>query len=83
MPLTILPRLGLPTEIEPVWIVTKGKAAVAFEDSRNGLLSALGAGLRVVVTPSIYTGDEDFSGAACVLPDLRAGSLPGRLGLPA
>ena len=59
------------------------QAAVAFEDSRNGLLSALGAGLRVVVTPSMYTGDEDFSGAECVLPDLRAGSLPEALGLPA
>lgn len=56
-------------------------AALAFEDSRNGLLSALGAGLRVVVTPSIYTGEEDFTGAACVLPDLAAG-LPAELGLP-
>ncbi|WP_201742182.1 HAD family hydrolase [Mangrovicoccus ximenensis] len=45
--------------------------AVAFEDSRNGLLSARGAGLDVVVTPSAYTAGEDFAGAACVLSDLR------------
>ena len=57
-------------------------AAVAFEDSRNGLVSALGAGLRVVVTPSLYTGDEDFTGAAHVLPDLAAEALPTDLGLP-
>lgn len=45
-------------------------ACLAFEDSRNGLLSARAAGLRVVVTPSAYTGDEDFTGAWRVLPDL-------------
>ncbi|MFN4131033.1 MAG: HAD-IA family hydrolase [Paracoccaceae bacterium] len=44
--------------------------AVALEDSRNGLLSARAAGIAVVVTPSAYTGDEDFSGALLVLPDL-------------
>lgn len=54
-----LERLGLPPA-----------AALAFEDSRNGLLSALGAGLRCVVSPSAYTAGEDFSGAACVLPDV-------------
>lgn len=45
-------------------------AALAFEDSRNGLLSARGAGLRTVITPSIYTLGEDFGGALMVLPDL-------------
>ena len=69
--LRVLELLGVPAE-----------AAIAFEDSRNGLVSALGAGLRVVVTPSIYTGGEDFTGAACVLPDLTAEALPGSLGLP-
>lgn len=54
-----LARLGLPAE-----------ACLAFEDSRNGLLSARAAGLRTVVTPSAYTGDEDFTGAWRVLPDL-------------
>lgn len=47
------------------------EAALAFEDSRNGLLAALGAGLRTVITPSLYTVDEDFTGAAQILPDLE------------
>ncbi len=45
-------------------------ACLAFEDSRNGLLSARQAGLAVIVTPSAYTEGEDFTGAARVLPDL-------------
>ncbi|SNT41501.1 HAD family hydrolase [Tropicimonas sediminicola] len=53
--------------------------AVAFEDSRNGLLSARKAGLRTVVTPSSYTQGEDFSGADWFLPDLRSESLPKEL----
>jgi HAD superfamily hydrolase (TIGR01509 family) len=48
------------------------KDGVAFEDSRNGLLAAKSAGLRVVITPSQYTGEEDFSEADLLLPDLRA-----------
>ena len=44
--------------------------ALAFEDSRNGLLSARGAGLATVVTPSLYTAGEDFTGAAAVLDSL-------------
>lgn len=54
-----LQRLGLSPE-----------AAIAFEDSRNGLLSAKAAGLRVVVTPSLYTATDDFAGADWLLPDL-------------
>lgn len=54
-------------------------ACIALEDSRNGLLSARGAGLRVVVTPSAYTGGEDFSGASWVLPDLTPANLPDML----
>ena len=34
--------------------------AVVIEDSRNGLLAAVGAGLRCVVTVSGYTAGEDF-----------------------
>jgi len=45
---------------------------LAFEDSRNGLLSACAAGLPVIVTPSAYTGDEDYSKAMQVLPDLTS-----------
>ena len=40
------------------------------EDSRNGLLAAVGAGLRCLVTVSSYTGDEDFSEAVLVVSDL-------------
>jgi HAD superfamily hydrolase (TIGR01509 family) len=43
---------------------------VAIEDSRNGLLAAVDAGMRCVVTVSSYTRDEDFSEAALVLSSL-------------
>ena len=55
-----LERLGLPAG-----------ACVAFEDSLNGVRSARGADLRVVVTPSIYTDDQDFSAAQLVVPTLE------------
>src|SRR5262249_6821397 len=48
---------------------------VAIEDSRIGLLAAVGAGLRCVVTLSTYTQDEDVSEATMVLSDLGE---PGR-----
>ncbi|GAA0301942.1 HAD family hydrolase [Rhodovulum strictum] len=51
-------------------------ACLAFEDSRNGLLSAMGAGLSVIVTPSAYTDHEDFTGAAHVLPTLERAHWP-------
>ncbi len=54
-----LQRLNLPA-----------RDCVAFEDSLNGVRSAKGAGLRVVVTPSVYTDDQDFSGADLVRPTL-------------
>jgi HAD superfamily hydrolase (TIGR01509 family) len=56
-----LDRLGL----EP-------KDCIAFEDSRNGMLAAKSAGLRVIITPSQYTAGEDFTEADILLPDLRA-----------
>ena len=43
---------------------------VVVEDSRNGLLAAKGAGMRCVITISSYTGDEDFSEADAVHPEL-------------
>jgi HAD superfamily hydrolase (TIGR01509 family) len=43
---------------------------IAFEDSANGLHAALSAGLRTVVTPSVYTRGQDFSGALAHLTDL-------------
>jgi HAD superfamily hydrolase (TIGR01509 family) len=57
--LWVLERLGLPPE-----------ACLAMEDSANGLKSAVAARLPTLITRSIYTAREDFSGALAVLPDL-------------
>jgi HAD superfamily hydrolase (TIGR01509 family) len=43
---------------------------VVIEDSRNGLLASLGAGMPTLITTSTYTKDEDFTGAARVVPEL-------------
>ncbi len=43
---------------------------VVVEDSRNGLLAAVGAGMTCVVTFNELTKDEDFSEAAIVLSSL-------------
>jgi len=40
---------------------------IVVEDSNNGLLAAVSAGMRCVVTMSGYTRDEDFSAADIVL----------------
>jgi len=48
----------------------KASNCLAFEDSHNGLLSSLGAGLRTLVTINEYTQDHDFSGASLVLDNL-------------
>ena len=55
-----LDELGLP-----------GGSCVAIEDSRNGLLAARAAGIETIVTPSIYTRDENFQEAALVIDDLE------------
>ena len=47
-------------------------ACVAIEDSRNGLLSAVAAGIPTVVTPGIYTRGQDFDEAAQVIDDLAS-----------
>jgi len=73
------------------WVLDKMKlpasACLAFEDSRNGLLASLAAGLPTLVTESEYTLDHDFTGAFAVLSDLgepgkpcvlRRGDLHGR-----
>ena len=44
--------------------------ALVVEDSRNGLLAALGAGVRCVITVNDYTKDEDFSEAVLVISSL-------------
>ena len=48
-----------------------GESCVAIEDSRNGLLSACAAGIKTIVTPSIYTRGENFDEAALVIDDLE------------
>jgi beta-phosphoglucomutase-like phosphatase (HAD superfamily) len=45
---------------------------VAFEDSENGVRSAVGAGVKTVVTPNAYTRDHNFADAALVTNDLEA-----------
>lgn len=63
-----LEQLGLPAD-----------ACMAFEDSRNGVLSAKAAGLRVLVTPSAYTDQDDFHDADWVIPNLRPQHFPSEL----
>ncbi|OIQ73699.1 hypothetical protein GALL_446590 [mine drainage metagenome] len=50
--------------------------AIAFEDSLNGLRSAQAAGIRTVVTPSLYTDDEDHGAAQWCVPSLALAHLP-------
>ncbi|HSS58868.1 MAG TPA: HAD-IA family hydrolase [Solirubrobacteraceae bacterium] len=53
--------------------------AIVVEDSRNGLLAAVGAGLRCVVTVSGYTADEDMSEALLVVTSLGDPGEPARV----
>jgi HAD superfamily hydrolase (TIGR01509 family) len=53
--------------------------AIVIEDSRNGLLAAVGAGLRCVITVSGYTIDEDMSEAVLVLTSLGSNGEPARV----
>ena len=52
---------------------------IVVEDSRNGLLSAVGAGLRCVVTLSSYTWDEDMREALLVVSSLGDPGEPARV----
>jgi HAD superfamily hydrolase (TIGR01509 family) len=52
---------------------------VVIEDSRNGLLAAVGAGLRCVVTVSGYTAEEDMSEAVLVVTSLGDPGDPARV----
>ncbi len=65
--LLALGQLGLPA-----------KNCIAFEDSRNGILSAKAAGLQVLTTPSWYTSGDDLSASNWIfdsLQDVRADQL--------
>ena len=43
---------------------------IALEDSHNGLLSSLAAGIKTIITTNPYTQHQDFTGAAAVFEDL-------------
>ena len=49
---------------------------LAFEDSENGLLSSLGAGLKTIVTVNGYTRNDHFDGALIVLDQLGEPGAP-------
>lgn len=66
--LHVLERLGLSPE-----------ACIAFEDSGIGLAASRAAGIPTVVTPTIYTGNDDFAAALCVLSDLGEPNWPARV----
>jgi HAD superfamily hydrolase (TIGR01509 family) len=53
--------------------------ALVIEDSRNGLLAAVGAGLRCVVTVSSYTAEEDMSEAVLVVTSLGDPGTPSQV----
>jgi HAD superfamily hydrolase (TIGR01509 family) len=55
------------------------KDSLIIEDSRNGLLAAVAAGVRCVVTLSSYTLDEDMSEALLVVSDLGEPNAPMRI----
>ncbi|HMN70548.1 MAG TPA: HAD-IA family hydrolase [Rhodoblastus sp.] len=57
----VLSDLGLPA-----------RDCIAFEDTQNGLVAALEAGLRTIVTPSLYSDGDDFTGAALVVDSMEA-----------
>ncbi len=61
----VMRELGLPPQ-----------CCVAFEDSANGVRSALAAELPVLVTPGLYTRDDDFSGAKAVISHLGEPDWP-------
>lgn len=49
--------------------------ALAIEDSTNGVRAARAAGLPVVVSESVYTKGDDFTGALRVYPDFETVTL--------
>ncbi|EPY02895.1 HAD-IA family hydrolase [Magnetospirillum fulvum] len=60
----VLDRLGVPA-----------RQCLVIEDSAHGVQAARTAGLDVVVTESVYTGGDDFTGALAVYPDLGSVDL--------
>jgi HAD superfamily hydrolase (TIGR01509 family) len=54
-------------------LALKPARCVVIEDSNNGLRAAKSAGMKCIVTKSIYTADEDFTEADLVVGDLDQG----------
>ncbi len=50
--------------------------AIAFEDSRNGVLSSLAANLSTIITTNGYTAEDDFTGAVIVLDQMGEPDAP-------
>ncbi|MDH5546817.1 MAG: HAD family hydrolase [Gammaproteobacteria bacterium] len=48
---------------------------IAIEDSSNGIRSSRAADLTTLITPSIYTMDDDFSEAALIVETLDSGDV--------
>jgi HAD superfamily hydrolase (TIGR01509 family) len=63
--LLTLEKLGIPAD-----------QCLVVEDSSNGLLAALAAGIRCIVTLSSYTWEEDMAGALLVVSDLGEPDAP-------
>jgi HAD superfamily hydrolase (TIGR01509 family) len=64
-----------------IWAMKKmdltADEVVAFEDSRNGIISVQDAGIgKVVITVNGYTQDHDFSGASIILDQLGEADSP-------
>jgi len=57
-------------------MAVKPEECVAIEDSRNGLLAAVAAGIRCVVTVSHFTQGERFDEAAFVVGNLDDAAGP-------
>ena len=49
---------------------------IAFEDTRNGNLAALAAGLKTIITTNYFTRNDDFTGAALVVDQLGEADQP-------
>ena len=52
------------------------QACLAFEDSHNGILSSMAAGLATIITVNDYTWEHDFNGAALVLDHMGEPDQP-------
>ncbi len=55
------------------------EACIAFEDSRNGILSSAGANLKTIVTINEYTAEDDFSQAILVLDQMGDKENPAKV----